>query len=309
MVKKKELEYNLTIEEAWSLFEEDKKAQGIEVNFGDIGKILNILDLTEMDYVSIISSEMINRYVIELRAKGLAIESINHYLRAARVFLYWCMEHEYLLPYKIKMVRGQEERIKFATEEEIQELLKVKDHNNFVEMRTYTIVCLILATGARSSTVRNIKIEDIDFHNHTITYRHLKNKKVATIPLTTQIERILHGYIRTWDTQSEFLFPDIKGKQLSEGALKLSFAKYCKKRGLRVIYPHSLRHSFARLFVINGGNIFTLQYMLTHSSLEMSKKYVRLFANDFRTVEFDRCNPLNVLSFSKSRTKVVKKRI
>ena len=309
MVKKRELEYNLTIGEAWSLFEEDKRAQGIVANYKEVQKMFDVMGLCESDYVSVISEEMINRYTIELRGQNISISSINHYLRSARVFLYWCMEHEYIKRFKIKMVKGQEEKLKFATDDEISKLLKVANHDDFCEMRTYVIICFILATGARSSTIRNIRIEDIDFKNHTVTYRHLKNKKVAVIPLTTQIERILHGFIKTWDTQSEFLFCDIKGGQLSEGALKLSFARYCKRRKMRVIYPHALRHSFSRLFIRNGGNAFVLQQMLTHSSLEMTRKYVRLFSDDIRDNNFDSYNPLSVLSSSKSRTKVVSRNV
>ena len=308
-MKRRELEYNLRIEEAWYLYEQDKMAQGIEVGYGEIAKFLNATDLCESDYISIISPDVINKYVIEMRLGKLSVGSINHYLRAVKAFLYWCMDQGFVSPFKIKMVKGQEERIKFADDEEIKMLLTVINHNDFVEMRTYTIICFILATGARSSTVRNIKIEDIDFKNHSVTYRHLKNKKVAVIPLTTQIERILHGFIRTWDTQSEFLFCDVKGGQLSEGALKLSFAHYCKKRGMRVIYPHALRHSFARMFIKNGGNAFVLQQMLTHSTLDMTRRYVRLFSDDIRDNDFESYNPLSVLSNPKSRTKVVRKNV
>ena len=311
MIKRKELEYNLTISEAMESFGLEKEAQGKNPQgyLNEIKRMIEIMNLTESDYISVISEKMFNEYVISLRSSGYSLGSINHFIRTARVFLYWSMENNYMNEFKIRLIKGQEEKLKFATDDEVEELLKIKNHNDFCEVRTYTIICFILATGARSSTVRNIKIEDLDFKNHTVTYRHLKNKKVAVIPLTTQIERILHSFIRTWDTQSEFLFPDIKGGQLTEGALKLSFARYCKKRKLRVIYPHALRHSFSRLFIKNGGNAFVLQQMLTHSSLEMTRKYVRLFSDDIRDNNFDRYNPLSVLSNNKSRTKVVTKNV
>lgn len=308
MVKKKDLSYNLTVEEAYLLFEEDKVASGQAKRsyYGELCKMLNTLDLYESDYVSVISEQMFHRYVALLREQGISVASINHYISSARVFLYWCMDHEFLGRYKIRTVKGQDETIKYATDEEVEELLKVIHHNDFVEMRTYVIICFILATGARSSTIRNIKLEDLDFKNHTVTYRHLKNKKIAVIPLTSQIERILHGFIRSWDTQSDFLFPDVKGGQLTSNALKLSFVRYCKERGLRPIYPHALRHTFARMFIRNGGNAFTLQHMLTHSTLEMTRKYVKLFSDDIREAGFEDYNPLNTISGSKSRTRRVR---
>ena len=85
MVKKRELEYNLTIGEAWSLFEEDKRAQGIVANYKEVQKMFDVMGLCESDYVSVISEEMINRYTLELRGQNLSISSINHYLRSAKV--------------------------------------------------------------------------------------------------------------------------------------------------------------------------------------------------------------------------------
>lgn len=311
MVKKRELEYNLRVEEAWMLYEETKRASGIDASetYSELMRFLTVNDLVESDYVSIINESMFNKYIIALRDRGLATASINHYISAVRTFFYWCMDHEFILPFKIKLVRGQEEQLKFATDEEIDKLLKVNNHDDFVEMRTYTIICFILATGARSSTIRNIKVNDIDFKNHTVTYRHLKNKKVAVLPLTSQIERILHGFIRTWDTESDFLFCDVKGGQLSSNALKLSFTRYSKERGLKPIYPHALRHSFARMFIKNGGDCIILKEFLCHSSLAMTQRYVKLFADDIKESGFEQYNPLNVISNNKSRTKVVRRHV
>lgn len=310
-MKKKELELNLTVDEAWNLYEEDKRANGLDPSetYSELMRLLDVNSLTESDYISVINEGMYNKYVIALRERGLATASINHYISAIRTFLNWCMEHELIYHFKVKTVKGQEPQLKFATDEEVTTLLKSPNHDDFVEMRTYTIICFILATGARSSTVRNIRTEDVDFKNHTVTYRHLKNKKVAVIPLTNQIERILHSFIKTWDTQSDFLFPDIKGGQLTSNALKLSFVRYSKRRGLRAIYPHSLRHSFSRMFVKNGGNAFILQQFLTHSSITMTQRYVKLFSEDIRESGFESYNPLSVISSNKSRTKVVTKNV
>jgi integrase/recombinase XerD len=48
-----------------------------------------------------------------------------------------------------------------------------------------------------------------------------------------------------------------------------------KKAGVKV-YAHLVRHSFARSFVVQGGNVATLQALLGHSSLEVTNRYVAL---------------------------------
>ena len=63
----------------------------------------------------------------------------------------------------------------------------------------------------------------------------------------------------------------------------------------RRIYPHLLRHTFATTYLENGGNIYALQQILGHTTLDMVKKYVHL-TQAKTVVNFDKYSPLDNLN-------------
>ena len=150
------------------------------------------------------------------------------------------------------------------------------------------VICFILATGARASTLTNIKMSDISFSNHEIIYRHLKNRHTAVIPLSKSLEKVLREYLSVWQREKEdgWLFCDMNERQSTVSALYQSMENYCRRRGVESKGLHALRHSFAREYIINGGNAFKLQRILTHSDMSMTKRYVRLFDSDLQNDYF-----------------------
>jgi site-specific recombinase XerD len=46
--------------------------------------------------------------------------------------------------------------------------------------------------------------------------------------------------------------------------------------GLKLLRFHDLRHTFASLFMMGGGNIYTLQKLLGHASVQMTERYSHL---------------------------------
>lgn len=255
---------------------------------------------TGINSIEELNKTMVQKWITSIKDKSTS--TINHYIREIRVFTYWCIENNYVLPFKINTIRGQENKIKYYSEEALSKLIfKPSERDNFSEYRTYVMICFVLSTGCRASTIVNIKLDDIDFKSDEIFYSTLKNKKTKTVPLVPSLKKILLEYLQVWNlSESEYLFCNNDGKQLSVNAFQLAMERYCKRRGVECKGVHALRHSYARSYIIAGGNSFQLKEMLTHSDISTTQRYVRLFTDDLRE-DAIKYNPLDLLKTTKIR--------
>ncbi|MCT4572242.1 tyrosine-type recombinase/integrase, partial [Bacillus thuringiensis] len=96
--------------------------------------------------------------------------------------------------------------------------------------------------------------------------------------------------------EEDALFVTVDNSRLSKRALQNRLQKYGEMSGIKDVRcsPHTFRHTFAKLSVQQGANIFELQAILGHTSMEIVKTYVNLFGNDVREAH-KKFSPLKVL--------------
>lgn len=255
-----------------------------------------------------INKGMVIHYMNYLqKGESLKLASINHYLRDLRTFVNWCYDEGYISEkVDVTMVKGQEEMIEVYTDEEVKLLTaEPKKNASFVEWRTWAIVVWILSTGNRIETVVNIKMGDVHFGRDEIIIREQKNKKTSVIPMASGLKRTLRTYIkkcRSTASDEKYLFCNIEDEQLTTKALQSALYDYNRKRGVDKTSAHALRHTFAKMFILNGGDTFRLQKILGHATLEMTRHYVNLFGADLK-IGYDDIAPINTILEPKGKKK------
>lgn len=248
-----------------------------------------------------VTASTVLAYTEYLQDRNIAIASVNTALRVLRVVLNYWLEQGYIKSVKVKLQRANEQIKDTYTDAEITKLLKKPNIKkcSFPEYRTWVIINFLVGTGCRLGTLVSVRIADIDFENQLIQYTHTKNRKAQFIPLSRQLGEVLQQYLRYRGGEpEELLFPSENNTKLLTTSIAHDVAKFNRSRGVQKTSCHLYRHSYAKNFILQGGDPFRLQKILGHSTLAMSQKYSNLYGTDLKH-NFDQFDLLSRLKVDK----------
>ncbi len=233
-----------------------------------------------------IDKDVVDDFIIQLRENPLLNEmSLYTYARDFKTLMYFFMRKEYVPYYKIKIPKVDKQPIETYTDRELQILLKKPNlrHCSFTEYKIWVMTNFLLSTGLRQHSLINIKIKDLDLETNVVYVNVTKNRKPLIIPLNADIKKILKEYLKyRKGLDEDYLFCNVYGKQLVRSTVYHSFYEYNKSRGVEKTGMHRYRHTFAKKWILIGGNVVTLQKILGHSSLEITQNYLNLLVSDLQ---------------------------
>lgn len=257
-----------------------------------------------------VNKKLVDAYNYRLKNSDIKAVTVNTYLRNLRAFINWSADNNYVEKFKITMLKVDEEIKETYSEGQLKVLIEKPEIKScsFVEYRSWVLVNYLLSTGNRLGTIINLKIDDIDFDNEMVSMRTVKNHKQQIIPLSHTVCEILKEYLSYRKGElDDYLFINTYGGQLTKGAFEKSIERYNTDRGVNITSIHAFRHSFAKMYVKNGGDVFRLQKLLGHSDISITRIYVNLFANDIKE-NYEKFNPLDTLLSSNKKEHVKMKR-
>ena len=221
---------------------------------------------------------------------GLSQDTLRGYYRVLSRFFSWC-EAEGLLDghrpmYNVEKPKADHKEITVLSDREVRALLDLVDKPSPQKRTLFAAFSLMHRLGLRIGEVCNLRILNVNLKNGSLLVDG-KGRKQRRLPLRNGLEDILGDYIA--DVRPKFdrgtsdaVLLSWTGKPLTTSSLRKSFKVYAKRAGIEGATPHSLRHSFATKFANENGNVFLLQKMLGHSSIETTRRY---YHGSFRDLE------------------------
>ena len=130
------------------------------------------------------------------------------------------------------------------------------------------------ATGARVSELIMIKVEHVKIGYIDI---YAKGGKIRRLYIPISLKEECLQWLKDKNVVSGFIFLNRYGNRITTRGVSGQLKKYATKYGLdlKVIYPHSFRHRFAKSFLEKYNDIALLADLMGHESIETTRLYLR----------------------------------
>ena len=232
--------------------------------------------------------------------------TIRDIYKVLRIFFNFLIDEEYIVRDPMKRIRQpkvKQKCMRTFTKQEIQKILGCFDRTDFFGLRDYLIMCCFFSIGMRKSELINIRMSDINITTDMIKLSGKGNKE-RLVPIGKTLRRIILQYLPQREEFLKGFYCDYfiiswRKNQLTPHGMNCLFQRIKKSLGSQGerFSSHTWRHTFAKNYLLNGGDVFSLQKILGHSDIATTKKYIALNDKEIK-IQHSKFNPLDNAEWS-----------
>jgi integrase/recombinase XerD len=198
-------------------------------------------------------------------------------VRGLKAFGNWCAAEQLAEALALRSLRRPQVPHKLVEPLSDEALRRLLDG---ASTRDRAILLLFFDTGLRLSELAGLRSADLRPDGSVKVMG--KGARERIVPVGTTARQALLRYLRQGDHAADgVIFHSRRGGALGWRGIQQAFRRLKLRAGIPGrCSPHTLRHTFARAYLINGGDAFSLQRILGHATLDMVKRYVALADTD-----------------------------
>lgn len=219
----------------------------------------------------------IRRFLSILTADGKSDSYVHGNARAIKTFVRFLYNDGYIdKEIKFDMPPVRVKVLPVLNEDELNVAI-----SHCLSLRDKVIVLFLVDTGLRRAECCSLTWGNVDLKSGVVSLERGKGHKPRSVVIGKETRKLLISYmnqIRPEDDDTP-LFLVKGGKGMTPGGLRSILLRLSERCGLHIT-PHALRRTFATLALRAGMNPLHLQGLLGHSTLEMTRKYIRMVDDD-----------------------------
>ncbi len=235
---------------------------------------------------------------------GLSDKTIINHFIALSSFWTWAernLDVSHIIRGRVECPKYHRPQIVPFTLEEVRALLEACDYNapwdrkwargiktrRPTALRDRAIILMLLDSGIRVSELVMLRVRDYDRRRGQVTIRHGKGSKTRTVFVGDTTRKAMWRYLGSREhlTEDDPLFATADGKPMDRHNVRKMLQNAGQRAGVKDVYPHRFRHTFAISFLRNGGSPLELQEMLGHARLDTVRIYARLAEVDLERAQ------------------------
>lgn len=242
-----------------------------------------------------LSADAVRDYFIVCNENGASNYKLYGTMLALKKFFeFMCREDGFYEPLinaipKVKYLR-QVKLPSYYTDDEIRALINSVNRNCPTGKRNYAIILFFVLYGLRCSDVCNLKFENFDWENSSITITQQKTKKTETLGILPVVGNAIIDYLKNArpDCSEPFVFLTDSApiRKMTQSAMYSIVKKYMEKANINTEGkrhgPHSLRHSYASRMLKDNVPLPIISEAMGHSDTQVTTVYTSIDINSLR---------------------------
>jgi integrase/recombinase XerD len=255
-----------------------------------LNKFLEFMESHYPDvFLEQIDHTILREYVSGLKENHSA-GGVNHHVKVLKILFKFMVEEGEISENpskKISRIKTDQTAIATFSNNQITAMLEVTRHQmDFPGIRNYTLITLLYDTGYRISELLELKVDDIQLDEKILTVKG-KEGKGRVVPFGDRSLIRLVKYLNGRTTlfgKGDVLFVTKFGGPLTGRMTNKIIERIGEKAKVKNIRlsAHTFSHTFAKNWLMNGCDIFNLQKILGHTTLDMVRNYVNITFKDIQ---------------------------
>ena len=246
-----------------SLYETEHSDNTIQRYCQEVRKFMEFLDGRVPEKQLFVEYRNLEKEHYNVRSVNVKISAINAYFA-------WSKRPELKMHFlKIQKKAFISEKRQLSSEEFSRLLTVAQKKSN---QRLYMLLQVLVSTGIRISELPFITVESVEQGEAEISLKG----KTRPVKFQNELRKNILEYCKKNKIESGYIFRTRNGKAVDRSNIYHEMKKLCEKAGVEKekVFPHNMRHLFARIFYHTEQNLAHLADVLGHSSIETTRIYV-----------------------------------
>ncbi len=285
--------------------------------------LADLCDVTDIEQVDILCLRRCVQHLLNVplevkksrrppeNGSTLSPSAVRSYIRRWKAFFSWCFKEELIEKSpatRLEFPQVDEKVIDTFSKEQIEQMFAVFDLSTPAGFRDYVVIVLMIDTGLRRSEVARLCVEDVHETYISVFGKGRKERQVGIHPkVSNLLWRYIHKYRHPAISSETALFLSVgnghAGLSFGRGGMQGLIRRLKVATGIDDVRlsAHTFRHTFACMYLEEGGDLFSLSRELGHKSIKTTEKYLKSFTSKNARMHHNDHSPINSIELRSQR--------